>query len=135
MGNRPDERGTDVEIYRKALTPTIHIDSRTAAPGRLLDLLDRLGLERQEVRTAGPIYIWHTVPENLDADEQKRLATRAIPALLMAGYKVNCDRDVFDDTAYQQAVGEIRSGNPRHTVQRPAPTASASCPAPPRRTP
>ncbi|MGW7423629.1 hypothetical protein ACWGJB_26935 [Streptomyces sp. NPDC054813] len=135
MGNRADEYGTDVEIYRKALTTTIHADTATCAPEKLLDLLDRLGLERQEVRTAGPVYIWHEVPEHLDTDEQKRLASRAIPTLLMAGYKVNCTHEVFDRNAYEQAVHEIRSGRPRHATQHPTPAAAPERPAPPRRTP
>ncbi|MBT2509194.1 hypothetical protein J7I98_25585 [Streptomyces sp. ISL-98] len=129
MANLADEYGTDVEIYVKALTTTIHADTATGAPGKLHDLLDQLGLERQEVRTAGPVYIWHVVPEHLDADEQKRLATRAIPALLLAGYEVNCAPEVFDEAAYQQTVREIRAHKPRPAAQHPAP-ASSSRPAP-----
>ncbi|WP_247748848.1 hypothetical protein [Streptomyces sp. 4R-3d] len=112
MANLADEYGSDVEIYVKALTTTIHADTRTGAPTKLLDLLDQLGLERQEIRTTGPVYTWHIVPEHLGADEQKRLATCAVPALLLAGYKVNCAPDVFVETVYQQAVREIRAGNP-----------------------
>ncbi|MCC2276230.1 hypothetical protein LKL35_12510 [Streptomyces sp. ET3-23] len=132
MGNRADEYGTDVEIYRKPLTTTIHADTPTDAPEQLLDLLDQLdqlGLER---RTAGPIYVWHVVPEHLDADEQKRLASRAIPTLIVAGYKVNCTPDVFDEAAYQQAVHEIRSGHTRPVAQ-PTAAPAASTPAPPPR--
>ncbi|WP_208885201.1 hypothetical protein [Streptomyces sp. PBH53] len=69
MGNRADEYSTDVKIYRRALTPTIHADTPTAAPKALLDLLDRLGFERREIRTAGPVYIWHEVPADLDSTE------------------------------------------------------------------
>ncbi|MGW5442775.1 hypothetical protein [Streptomyces asiaticus] len=134
MSNRADVYGTDVEIYRKALTPTIHAATRTGAPEQLLQLLDRLGLERQEVRTGGPVYIWHEVPEHLDAKEQKRLATRAIPALLMAGYKVNCTPEAFDEAAYEQAVQEIRSGTFRRATQPPAPATPPKRPAPSRRT-
>ncbi|MFC5253044.1 hypothetical protein [Streptomyces nigrescens] len=135
MGNRADECGTDVEIYRKPLTNTIHADTPSGAPEQLLDLLDQLGLERREVHTAGPVYIWHEVPEHLDAGEQKRLANRAIPALLVAGYKVNCTPDVFDEAAYQQAVHEIRSRRARPSATRPAPAAPSSRPEPSRRTP
>ncbi|MFD7320580.1 hypothetical protein ACFV9D_05735 [Streptomyces sp. NPDC059875] len=135
MGNRADECGTDVEIYRKALTDTIHADTATGAPEQLLDLLDQLGLERQEVCTAGPVYVWHEVPEQLGPDEQKCLASRAIPALLMAGYKVNCTPDLFDEAAYQQAVHEIRSGQTRPAAQHPPPAAAPSRRAPSRRTP
>lgn len=136
MANLADECGTDVEIYIKALTATtIHADTRTGAPAKLHDLLDQLGLERQEIRTAGPVYIWHTVPDHLDAEEQKRLATRAIPALLLAGYEVNCTRDVFDESAYQQAVREIRARTPRPAAPRPAPASFPSPQAPARRTP
>ncbi|MGX1853842.1 hypothetical protein [Streptomyces sp. NPDC055299] len=134
MGNRADEYGTDVEIYRKALTNTIYAETPSSAPEQLLDLLDQLGLERQEVRTAGPVYIWHEVPGHLDADEQKRLASRAIPALLMAGCKVNCTPDVFDEAAYQRAVQEIRSRRARPSAARPAPAAPSSRPELSRRT-
>ncbi|MCP3821389.1 hypothetical protein NLX86_25825 [Streptomyces sp. A3M-1-3] len=135
MGNRADEYGTDVEIYRKALTTTIHADTPTGAPEQLLDLLDRLGLDRQEIRTAGPVYMWHVVPEHLDAHDQKRLASRAIPTLLMAGYKVNCTPEVFDRGAYEQAAHEIRSGKPRPATQNPAPAAAPERPAPSPHTP
>ncbi|MCL7493806.1 hypothetical protein M8I34_20750 [Streptomyces sp. MCA2] len=135
MGNRADEYGTDVEIYRKALTNTIYAETPSSAPDQLLDLLDQLGLERQEVRTAGPVYIWHEVPGHLDAGEQKRLASRAIPALLVAGYKVNCTPDIFNEAAYQQAVQEIRSRRARPSAAHPAPAAPSSRPEPSRRTP
>lgn len=133
MANLADEYGTDVEIYIKALTTTIHADTPTGAPARLLDLLDQLGLERQEIRTAGPAYIWHVVPEDLDAGEQKRLVSRAIPALLRAGYDVNCTPEVFDETAYQQAVREIRTARPGPAAH-PAPAAPSRT-GPPRRSP
>lgn len=135
MGNRADECGTDVEIYRKPLTDTIHADTPSDAPEQLLDLLDQLGLDRREVRTAGPVYIWHEVPEHLRVDEQKCLASRAIPALLLAGYKVNCTPDVFDEAAYQQTVQEIRFRRARPAATRPAPASHSSRPEPSRRTP
>ncbi|MGW2137691.1 hypothetical protein ACWCW2_16990 [Streptomyces sp. NPDC001773] len=68
MANLADEYGTDVEIYIKALTTTIHADTPTGTPAGLHDLLEQLGLERHEYPTGGPIYIWHTVPEHLGAD-------------------------------------------------------------------
>ncbi|MFC4612885.1 hypothetical protein ACFO9E_34830 [Streptomyces maoxianensis] len=132
MGNRADDYGTDVEIYIKALTTTIHADTPTGAPRKLHDLL---GLEGHEYPVGAPIYIWHVVPEHLGADEQKRLATRAIPALLLAGYKVNCAPEVFDEAAYQQAVREIRAGKSSPAAQQPEPVAAASRPTPSRRTP
>ncbi|MFG3038083.1 hypothetical protein ACGFYZ_14350 [Streptomyces sp. NPDC048330] len=135
MGNRADTRGTDVEIYRKALTDTIHADTATGAPEQLLDLLDELGLERKEVRTAGPVYVWHEVPEHLGPDERKRLASRAIPALLTAGYKVNCTPDIFDEAAYQQAAHEIRSGQRTSAAGHPPPAAAPARRSPSRRTP
>jgi hypothetical protein len=135
MGNRADDYGTDVEIYIKALTTTIHADTPTGAPAKLLDLLDQLGLSRHEQPVGAPIYIWHVVPEHLRAEEQKRLATRAIPALLLAGYRVNCAPEVFDEAAYQQAVREIRAGKSSLAAQTPEPVAAASRTAPPRRTP
>ncbi|MFD3522233.1 hypothetical protein [Streptomyces sp. NPDC058653] len=131
MANLADEYGTDVEIYVKALTTTIHADTPTGAPGQLLDLLDQLGLKRREIRTAGPVYTWHVVPEDLAPGEQKHLVSRAIPALLQAGYDVNCTPDIFDEAAYQQAVREIRAGKPTPAAH-PAPPTS---PAPPRRAP
>lgn len=135
MGNRADECGTDVEIYCKPLTDTIHADTPSDAPEQLLDLLDQLGLKREEVRTAGPVYIWHEVPGHLDTDEQKRLASRAIPTLLVAGYKVSCTPDAFDEAAYQQAVIEIHSRRARPTATRPAPATPSSRPEPSRPTP
>lgn len=133
MANLADDYGTDVEIYVKALTTTIHVDTRTGAPAKLLDLLDQLGLERQEIRTPGPVYTWHVVPEHLSAEEQKRLATCAVPALLLAGYEVNCAPEVFVGRVYEQVVSEIWAGNPGLPAP-PAPPAPAR-PAPPRRTP
>ncbi|MFF2941331.1 hypothetical protein ACFVSQ_15965 [Streptomyces niveus] len=133
MANLADEYGTDVEIYRKALSDTVHADTPTGAPETLLALLDQLGLERHTVETGGPTYIWHEVPGHLDEDAKKQLATRAVPALLMAGYDVNCTPDVFDEAAYQQAVREIRAGKPTRAAH-PSP-AAPSPPAPPRRTP
>ncbi|MER6274282.1 hypothetical protein [Streptomyces sp900105755] len=135
MANLADEYGTDVEIYIKALTTTIHADTPTGAPAKLHDLLEELGLERHTYPTDAPIYIWHTVPEHLDADEQKRLATRAIPALLLAGYEVNCTPDVFDEATYRQAVHDIRIRTARPEAQQPAPAGSPSRPAQARRTP
>lgn len=133
MANLADEYGTDVEIYVKALTTTIYADTPTGAPGQLLDLLDRLGLERREIRTTGPVYTWHVVPEDLAPGEQKRLASLAIPPLLLAGYDVNCTPDVFDEATYQQAVREILTSNP-NPAAHPAP-AAPSRPARPRHTP
>ncbi|WP_327370589.1 hypothetical protein [Streptomyces sp. NBC_01217] len=136
MANLADEYGTDVEICIKALTTTIHADTSTGAPAQLHDLLEQLGLERHEYPTGGPLYIWHTVPEHLGADEQKRLASRAIPALLVAGYEVNCTPDVFDEATYRQAVHDIRTRAARPAAQQPAPPASSpSRPAPARHTP
>nr|WP_119589583.1 hypothetical protein [Streptomyces scabiei] len=135
MANLADEYGTDVEIYIKALTTTIHADTPTGAPAQLHDLLEQLGLERHEYPTGVPLYIWHTVPEHLDAAEQKRLATRAIPALLLAGYEVNCTPGVFDEAAYRQAVHKARTSAARPSTQHPPPGSSPSHPAPARRTP
>ncbi|MER6952468.1 hypothetical protein [Streptomyces sp. NPDC000618] len=75
------------------------------------------------------------MPEHLDAAEQKRLATRAIPALLLAGYEVSCTPDVFDEAAYRQAVHEARTSAARPSTQHPPPASSPSHPAPARRTP
>ncbi|MET9832797.1 hypothetical protein ABZ078_26635 [Streptomyces sp. NPDC006385] len=110
-------------------------DIPTGAPAKLHGLPEQLGLERHEHPTAAPLYIWHTVPEHLGADEQKRLATRAIPDLLLAGYEVNCTPDVFDEAAYRQAVHDIRARAARPAAPHPAPTGSPSRPAPARRTP
>ncbi|MCC9705974.1 hypothetical protein E4N62_12345 [Streptomyces sp. MNU76] len=68
------------------------------------------------------------MPEHLGTDEQKRLATRAIPALLLAGYDVNCTPDVFDDTAYRPAVHDARAREARPATQHPAPANSPSHP-------
>ncbi|MGW3009592.1 hypothetical protein ACWC9R_12250 [Streptomyces sp. NPDC001219] len=123
MGNRADDEGTDVEIYRRPLSDAIHADTPTGASEQLLSLLDQLGLERKTVTTAGPVYVWHEVPDRLGPDEQKRLATRTVPSLLMAGYLVNITDDLFDPDAYREAVHEIRAA-------RPSPTATAAPAAP-----
>jgi hypothetical protein len=135
MANLADQYGTDVEIYIKALTTTIHADTPTGAPAQLHDLLEHLGLERHAYPTDAPLYIWHTVPEHLDAGEQKRLATRTIPVLLLAGYKVNCTPEVFDESAYRQAVHDLRTRAGRPAVRQQAPAGSPSPATPARRTP
>ncbi|MEU2991580.1 hypothetical protein ABZ772_14510 [Streptomyces griseoincarnatus] len=135
MANLADDYGTDVEIYIKALTTTIHADTPTGAPAGLHDLLEQLGLERHAYPTGEPLYIWHTVPDHLGAEEQKRLANRAIPALLLAGYSVNCDPEVFDEALYQQAVHRLQAPAARPAPQQPAPASPPSHSAPARRTP
>ncbi|MFI1013114.1 hypothetical protein [Streptomyces sp. NPDC020965] len=126
MGNRADESGSDVEIYRKALSTTIHADTATGAPEQLLALLDKLGLQRQTPATAGPAYVWHEAPADLAEAEQKRVATRAVPTLLMAGYVVNITDDIFDPAAYREAVAEYRSRGvaPAGTAPAPSPVAA-----------
>ncbi|WP_043267070.1 hypothetical protein [Streptomyces sp. CT34] len=109
MANRADDAGTDVEIYRRPPTDTIHADTPTGAPEQLLALLDALGLERKTEATAGPVYVWHEVPDHLSEDEKKKVATRAIPSLLLAGYVVDIPEDLFDPAAYQEAVTDIRN--------------------------
>ncbi|MFG2707388.1 hypothetical protein [Streptomyces sp. NPDC048386] len=129
MGNRADDEGTDVEIYRKPLTDTVHADTPTGAPEQLLALLDSLGFERKTAVTAGPVYVWHEAPAHLSEDEKKRLATRAIPPLLMAGYEVYIPDYLFDPAAYQQAVHETRAHQARTQPQKPAPAPAASATA------
>ncbi|MGW1974222.1 hypothetical protein [Streptomyces sp. NPDC001889] len=123
MGNRADDEGSDVEIYRKPLSTTFHADTPTGAPEQLLALLDELGLQRRTLTTPGPAYVWHEPPKDLSEDEQKRLATRALPALLMAGYIVPISDELFDPAAYQEAVMEYRS--------RVRPSAAAAPAGPP----
>lgn len=107
MANMADEYGTDVEIYTKALTTTIHADTLDG----LQDLLEQLGLERHEHSTGEPLHVLRTVPDRLDSYEQKSLANRAIPALL-AGHAVDCDPEVFDEAVYQQAVARTPHAEP-----------------------
>src|SRR5690606_3472170 len=57
-------------------------------------------------------------------------AARVIPALLLAGYKVNCAPDVFDETAYQQAVHRLRARAPRPAPPRPAANGTGQLPLP-----
>ncbi len=110
MGNLADDSGTDVEIYRRALTPeTIHVVTRSDAPEELLALLDTLGLERKTETTPGPVYVWHETPEGLSETTQQKLVTRAALPLLIADYKVNIDPDVYDVTAWAQAMAEHRA--------------------------
>src|SRR5690606_15650698 len=85
--------------------------------------------ERHEYPTGEPLYVWHTVPDHLGAEEQKHLANRAIPALLMAGYTVNCDPEVFDEALYQQAVHRLQARAARPAPQQPAPASPPSPPA------
>ncbi len=125
MGNRADDFGTDVEFYVKALTSTIYAATPTGAPEKLLALLDRLGLERQEVRTGGPVYTWHEVPAHLDADEQRRVVAYALPVLLLSGYEVSCASEVFDEAAYYQARRDINAQLALPSPQSPAPAALA----------
>ncbi|WP_374777016.1 hypothetical protein OG756_33905 [Streptomyces sp. NBC_01310] len=133
MGNLADESGTDVEIYRRALTPdTIHVVTRSDAPEELLDLLDSLGLERKTEETAGPVYVWHQTPEGLSEKAQKQLVTRSMLPLLIADYKVNIDPDVYDVTAWAQAMAEHRArqaktkGDQAPPAAPPGPTGSPS---------
>ncbi|WP_234433615.1 hypothetical protein [Streptomyces rimosus] len=110
-----DECGTDVEIYRRAFDRTIYADSRTAAPETLLALLDSLGLQRH----GQAIYLWHQVPDHLPEAEQHQLASRAVPWLHAAGYRVNIATDVFDEAAYEQAASQVQAQRPgaaRHPV-------------------
>nr|WP_239109746.1 hypothetical protein [Streptomyces coelicoflavus] len=100
------------------------------APAELHDLLEQLGLERHTYPE--PLCIWHTVPEHIEADEHKRLATRVIPALLMAGYTVNCDPDVFGKAVYRQAEHEALTSRPAAAPQHLTPSPLAP-PASPRR--
>ncbi|MFI1183576.1 hypothetical protein ACH4UT_29085 [Streptomyces sp. NPDC020799] len=118
MGSLADQTGNDVEIHRRPLNDTIYVDSGSAPAETLLTLLDHLGFER---RTAA-IYVWHEVPKHLPEMEQKKLATRAIPTLLTAGYRVNIHPDLFDEATYRNAVAQLRT-------QRATPTA-AGTPAP-----
>ncbi|MET8658687.1 hypothetical protein [Streptomyces griseus] len=135
MTNLADECGTDAEIYKRPLPPTVHVDTRTGAPAAPHDLLDQLGLERHTVQQGDQTLTFHTAPLQLDFDEQKRVATRAIPALLLAGYKINCTPTVFDEAAYQQAVRGFRSRTDAPAAQPSAPASAPSRPAPVRRTP
>ncbi|MFG2979386.1 hypothetical protein ACGFYY_41175 [Streptomyces sp. NPDC048331] len=122
MGNLADEAGTDVEIYRRAHTPgSIHIVSRSDAPEDLLALLDRAGLERHTEATSGPVYIWHETPDGLTEKAQNQLATRAALPLLIADYNVNIDPDIYDVTAWAQAMAEHRQ---RQAGPRAAPPAA-----------
>ncbi|KPC62664.1 hypothetical protein [Streptomyces chattanoogensis] len=126
MGNRADDEGTDVEIYRKPLSDTIHADTPTSAPDKLLALLDSLGLERKTEVTAGPVYVWHEVPSHLSEEEKKQLATRAVPSLLLAGYVVNIPDDLFDPAAYRNAVAQIRNHRAPTPPARPHPAGPAT---------
>lgn len=108
MGNRADDEGTDVTIYRKALTDTVHADTPTGAPEQLLALLDSLGFERRTLTTTGPVYVWHEAPAHLDEDAKKQLATAAVPWLHKAGYVVHIDDDVWDTATYTDAATALR---------------------------
>ncbi|MET9185142.1 hypothetical protein ABZX63_07760 [Streptomyces tendae] len=122
MGNRADDDGTDVTLYRKALSDTVHADTPTGAPEPLLALLDQLGFERRTLTTAGPTYVWHEAPAHLDEDAKNRLASHAVPWLHKAGYLVHISDDVWDAAAYTDAATALRD----HSA--PAPPAHRSRP-------
>ncbi|MFD3415305.1 hypothetical protein [Streptomyces cyaneofuscatus] len=135
MTNLADECGTDAEIYQRPFPPTVHVDTRTGAPAALYDLLDQLGLQRHSVQQGDQALTFHTAPLQLDFDEQKRVATRSIPDLLVAGYKINCTPTVFDEPTYQQAVHDIRARKANSAAQPPARAGAPSRSAPAGRTP
>ncbi|MFJ8248490.1 hypothetical protein [Streptomyces sp. NPDC094466] len=104
MTNLADECGMDAEICLRPFPPTDHVDTRTGAPAALYDLLDQLGLERHTVQQDDQTLTFHTAPPQQGFDEQKRVATRSITDLLLAGYKINCTPTVFAEPAYEHAV-------------------------------
>ncbi|MFC7908261.1 hypothetical protein [Streptomyces nigra] len=108
MGNRADDEGTDVTIYLRPLTDTVHADTATGASEQLLALLDSLGFERRTLPSPGPTYVWHEAPAHLDADAKKQLATHAVPWLHKAGYVVRISDDVWDAAAYTDAATAVR---------------------------
>ncbi|MEU6353066.1 hypothetical protein ABZ896_27685 [Streptomyces sp. NPDC047072] len=116
MGNHADDEGTDVEIYIRLLTAT-------DAPERLLALLDSLGFERRTLTTAGPVYVWHEVPNHLTEAEKKKLATGAVPSLLVAGYLVHITDAVWDAAAYQDAAEAVRR---QHAAAAPGTSAAST---------
>ncbi|MFD9224871.1 hypothetical protein ACFYXH_39665 [Streptomyces sp. NPDC002730] len=122
MGNRADDEGTDVTIYLKPLTDTVHADTPTDAPEQLLALLDNLGFERRTLPTPGPVYVWHEAPAHLDADAKKQLATHAVPWLHKAGYVVHIDDDIWDAAAYTDAATAMRN----QSAPAPPPPAMAA---------
>ncbi|MFE7889299.1 hypothetical protein [Streptomyces sp. NPDC057412] len=124
MENRADDEGTDVTIYLRPLTDTVHADTATGAPEQLLALLDSLGFKRRTLPTPGPVYVWHEAPAHLDADAKKQLATQAVPRLHKAGYVVHISDDVWDTDAYTDAATAVRS----HSAPAP-PLAVAATPA------
>ncbi|MFJ6783591.1 hypothetical protein [Streptomyces yangpuensis] len=133
MGNLADDSGTDVEIYRRAFNPdTIHVVSRTGAPEELLALLDGAGLERKTEETAGPVYVWHETPEGLSEKAQKQLVTRSMLPLLVAGFDVNYDPDVYDVTAWAQAMSEHRARQAQPAGPPAIPPAGPASPKAPR---
>ncbi|MFI7356093.1 hypothetical protein ACIBTP_19365 [Streptomyces avidinii] len=133
MGNLADDSGTDVEIYRRAFNPdTIHVVSRTGAPEELLALLDGAGLERKTEETAGPVYVWHETPEGLSEKAQKQLVTRSTLPVLVAGFDVNYNPDVYDVTAWAQAMSEHRARQAQAAGPPALPPAGPASPKAPR---
>lgn len=135
MTNLADECGTDAQIFKMSFPPTVHVDTRTGAPAALHDLLDQLGLERHTLQQGDQALTFHTAPLQVDFDGQKHVATHAIPAVLLAGYKINCTPTVFDEATYQQAVHGIRARTAAPAALPSAPAGAPSRPAPVRRTP
>ncbi|MFZ3470455.1 hypothetical protein ACODT3_24430 [Streptomyces sp. 4.24] len=129
MGNLADESGTDVEMYRPAFNPdTIHVITRSDAPEELLALLDLAGLERKTETADGSVHVWHETPEGLSKKAQKQLVTRSMLPLLIAAYDVNYQQDVYDVTAWAQAMAEHRS---QQAKPKSAQTPAIAPPGPP----
>ncbi|MDJ0465010.1 hypothetical protein [Streptomyces sp. H27-C3] len=87
MSNQADDNGIDVLIYPRYGGPVVFAVSRTGAPAILLNLLDTLGFTRH----GEAIYVWHELPEALDAAEVSRTCLRAHKALTAAGYDAHLD--------------------------------------------
>jgi hypothetical protein len=87
LSNQADDNGIDVLIYPRYGEATVFAVSRTGAPDGLLDLLDAEGFTRH----GAAIYVWHELPEDLDAAEVSRRCLRAHKALLAAGYDAHLD--------------------------------------------
>ncbi|MFJ2509909.1 hypothetical protein ACIPEL_03175 [Streptomyces griseoviridis] len=85
MAKLLDEYGADVEIYVKALTTTTHIGT----PPSPTACWNSSASNATNNPTGERFYVWHTVPDHLGFEEQKRVASRAVPALLLAEYTVN----------------------------------------------
>ncbi|MER7050659.1 hypothetical protein [Streptomyces jumonjinensis] len=102
MSFRHEDSGIDAAIYRKPLSSEVIADA--SAPGAHR-ILQECGFTENSVP---PLYVWHELPEGLDAEEQKSRATRATVLLRAAGFDAELDPSLVSEAAYRAVLTEVR---------------------------